>query len=216
MATQGKRSGINGLRIACGLILLAGCADVRVALGPRVTQADLQKIKKVAVLFGAGAAPAGSGAHLGGDPAAMLGMLAMRMPGMGAGSIETFNDHLVLELLGLGWDVVERKQLDKVTSEQALSLSGLTEADKNVALGKILAVDAIITGNVDIRQEYDTGWLFGIGAGMKEVVKTATLRMLDVEKGNTLVAISATYSRGEEQQDVARDLADALKKKIGK
>lgn len=51
---------------------------------------------------------------------------------------------------------------------------------------------------------------------MKEVVKTATLRMLDVEKGNTLVAISATYSRGEEQQDVARDLADALKKKIGK
>ena len=214
MATQKKRIGACVLMTVCGLILLAGCADVRVALGPRVTQADLQKIKKVAVLFGAGAASAGSGAHLGGDPAAMLGMLAMRMPGMG--SIETFNDHLVLELLGLGWDVVERKQLDKVTSEQALSLSGLTEADKNVALGKILAVDAIITGNVDIRQEYDTGWLFGIGAGMKEVVKTATLRMLDVEKGNTLVAISATYSRGEEQQDVARDLADALKKKIGK
>jgi curli biogenesis system outer membrane secretion channel CsgG len=214
MATQKKRIGACVLMTVCGLILLAGCADVRVALGPRVTQADLQKIKKVAVMFGAGAASAGSGAHLGGDPTAMLGMLAMRMPGMG--SIETFNDHLVLELLGLGWDVVERKQLDKVTSEQALSLSGLTEADKNVALGKILAVDAIITGNVDIRQEYDTGWLFGIGAGMKEVVKTATLRMLDVEKGNTLVAISATYSRGEEQQDVARDLADALKKKIGK
>ncbi len=214
MAMRGKKSGINGLIIVCGLILLAGCADVRVALGPRVTQADLQKIKKVAVLFGAGAAPAGSGARLGGDPTAMLGMLAMRMPGMG--SVETFNDHLVLELLGLGLDVVERKQLDKVTSEQALSLSGLTEADKNVALGKILAVDAIITGNVDIRQEYDIGWLFGIGAGMKEVVKTATMRMLDVEKGNTLVAISATYSRGEEQQDVARDLADALKKKMGR
>ncbi|MSR23865.1 MAG: hypothetical protein EXR96_02075 [Nitrospiraceae bacterium] len=216
MATQKKRVGACVLMTVCGLILLAGCADVRVAVGPRVTQADLQKIKKVAVLFGAGAASAGSGAHLGGDPTAMLGMLAMRMPGMGTGSIETFNDHLVLELLRLEWDVVERKQLDKVTSEQALSLSGLTEADKNVALGKILAVDAIITGNVDIRQEYDTGWLFGIGAGMKEVVKTATLRMLDVEKGNTLVAISASYSRGEEQQDVARDLADALKMKIGR
>jgi len=213
---RGERSAINGFVIVCGLTILAGCADVRVALGPRVTQADLQKIRKVAVLFGAGAAPAGSGAHLGGDPGAMFSMLAMRMPGMGAGSIETFNDHMVLELLGLGWDVVERKQLDKVTSEQALSLSGLTEADKNVALGKILAVDAIITGNVDIRQEYDTGWLFGIGAGMKEVVKTATLRMLDVEKGNTLVAISATYSRGNDQQDVARDLAEALKKKLGK
>lgn len=134
MATQKKRIGACVLMTVCGLILLAGCADVRVALGPRVTQADLQKIKKVAVMFGAGAASAGSGAHLGGDPTAMLGMLAMRMPGMG--SIETFNDHLVLELLGLGWDVVERKQLDKVTSEQALSLSGLTEADKNVALGK--------------------------------------------------------------------------------
>lgn len=214
MATRWKKSGVNGLIIVCGLSLLAGCADVRVALGPRVTQADLQKIRKVAVLFGAGAAPAGSGARLGDDPTAMFGMLAMRMPGMG--SVETFNDHLVLELLGLGLDVVERKQLDKVTSEQALSLSGLTEADKNVALGKILAVDAIITGNVDIRQEYETGWLFGIGAGMKEVVKTATLRMLDVEKGNTLMAISATYPRGEEQQDVARDLADALKKKIGR
>ena len=214
MATQRGKIRINGFMIVCGLILLVGCADVRVALGPRVTMADLQKIKKVAVLFGTGAASTGSGARLGSDPAAMLGMLAMRMPGMG--SIETFNDHLVLELLGLGLDVVERKQLDKVTSEQALSLSGLTEADKNVALGKILAVDAIITGNVDIRQEYDTGWLFGIGAGMREVVKTATLRMLDVEKGNTLMAISATYSRGGEQQDAARDLADALKKKMGK
>lgn len=214
MATRGEKSGINGFIIVCGLLLLAGCADIRVALGPRVTQADLQKIKKVAVLFGAGAASTGSGSHIGSDPTAMLGMLAMRMPGMG--SVETFNDHLVLELLGLGLDVVERKQLDKVTSEQALSLSGLTEADKNVALGKILAVDAIITGNVDIRQEYDTGWLFGIGAGMKEVVKTATMRMLDVEKGNTLVAVSATYSRGQEQQDVAKDLADTLKKKMGR
>ncbi len=214
MATRGKRSGITGLIIVCGLILLAGCADVRVALGPRVTQADLQKIKKVAVLFGAGAAPAGSGARLGGDPAAMLGMLAMSMPGMG--SAETFNDHLVLELLGLGLDVVERKQLDKVTSEQALSLSGLTETDKSIALGKILAVEAILTGNIDIRQEYDTGWVFGIGAGMKEVVKTATMRMLDVEKGNTLVAISVSYPRGETQQDAARDLVDALRKKMGR
>ncbi len=216
MATREKRIGISVVVAVYGLILLAGCADVRVALGPRVTQADLQKIKKVAVLFGAGAAPAGSGARLGGDPTAMLGMLAMRMPGMGTESIETFNDHLVLELLGLGLDVVERKQLDKVTSEQALSLSGLTEADKSIALGKILAVEAILTGTIDIRQEYDTGWIFGIGAGMKEVVKTATMRMLDVEKGNTLVAISVSYPRGETQQDAARDLVDALRKKMGR
>ncbi len=103
-----------------------------------------------------------------------------------------------------------------MTSEQALSLSGLTEADKSVALGKILAVEAILTGNIDIRQEYDTGWVFGIGAGMKEVVKTATMRMLDVEKGNTLVAISVSYPRGETQQDAARDLVDALRKKMGR
>ena len=188
---------------------------MRVDLGPRVTQADLQKIKKVAVLLGASAPPGGSGSQFG-DPGAMLGMLAARMPGFGGGSIETFSDHLTIELLGLGLEVVERKQLDKITGEQALSLSGLTESDKSVALGKVLAVDAIITGNLDVRQEYDTGWLFGIGAGMKEVVKTATMKLLDVEKGNTLVAVSVTYPRGETQQDATQDIANALKKKMGK
>ena len=215
MATQGKRIGVSALMVVCGLIVLAGCADVRVALGPRVTQADLQKIKKVAVLLGASAPSGGSGSQFG-DSGAMLGMLAARMPGFGGGSIETFSDHLTIELLGIGLEVVERKQLDKITGEQALSLSGLTESDKSVALGKVLAVDAIITGNLDVRQEYDTGWLFGIGAGMKEVVKTATMKLLDVEKGNTLVAVSVTYPRGETQQDAAQDIANAVKKKMGK
>jgi curli biogenesis system outer membrane secretion channel CsgG len=212
--TKQNRIGISLIAGICGLAVLMGCSSVKIASGPRVTQADLQKIRKVAVLLGApSASPGGSGGQSG-DP--LTAMLAMAMAEQGRGSIDTFNDQLVIDLMGIGLEIVERKQLDKITNEQALSLSGLTDSDKSVVLGKVLAVDAIIIGNLDVRQEYHSGWVLGVGAGMKDAVKNATIKMLDVEKGNTLLAVSVSYSRGVTQDVAARDIANALKQKMGR
>jgi len=183
-----------------GAIGLSGCSNLSVAVGPRVTQADLRKIKKVAIQLD------------GGGSNGMLGFGGFRMMG-GGGNTEAFSDHFAVELLKLGIDVVERAQLDKVMKEQALNLGGVTEAEKTIAAGKILAVDALITGSVGTGQTYSTGYVMGIGAGMHEVVNNASIRIIDVEQGNWLMVI--TMSGGKDSVlDTATSFAKALKQKI--
>ena len=169
------------------MVLTAGCSNVKVNTAPSMTTADLQKIKKVAVLIGSGS--------------------------QSAGSTEAFGDLLALELLGAGVDVVERKELDKVTGEQALSLSGVTEADKAATLGRILAVDAILTGTVESSQEYSTGYFMGIGAGVKQGVKNAMVKVVDIERGNLIMALASSYSKTKPMQEAAHDIAAAFKKR---
>jgi hypothetical protein len=182
------------------VIGLSGCSNLSVAVGPRVTQADLRKIKKVAIQLD------------GGGSNGMQGFGGFRMM-MGGGNTEAFSDHFAVELLKLGIDVVERAQLDKVMKEQALNLGGVTEAEKTIAAGKILAVDALITGSVGTGQTYSTGYVLGIGAGMNEVVNNASIRIIDVEKGNWLMVI--TMSGGKDSVlDTATSFAKALKQKI--
>lgn len=180
---------------------LSGCSNLSVAVGPKVTQADLRKIKKVAIQLDAGGS---AGMPNFGGFSRMMG---------GGGSTEAFSDHFGVELLKLGIDVVERTQLDKVMKEQALNLGGVTEAEKTIAAGKILAVDALITGSVGMGQTYSTGYVLGIGAGMNEVVSSASIRIIDVEKGNWLMVI--TMSGGKDSVlDTATSFAKALKQKI--
>lgn len=186
------------------VLVTTGCSSVKVNVGPHTTPSDLQKIKKVAVLFGSGAA----------GSVDVPGMGRVPLSGMGiGGSAEAFGDALAGELLGIGIEVVERQQLDKVTGEQALSLSGVTEADRTIAIGRVLAVDAILTGTVENGQEYSTGYVMGIGAGLRQGVKNATVKLLDVEKGTLLVALSASYSGVKSVQEAAQDIAEALRKK---
>lgn len=181
-----------------GFMVLSGCSNLSVAVSPRVTQADLRKIKKVAIQL---------------DGAGMAGMPTFGGLRMMGGGGEAFSDHFAVELLKLGIDVVERDQLDKVMKEQALNLGGVTEAEKTIAVGKILAVDALITGSVGMGHTYSTGYVMGIGAGMHEVVNNASIKIIDVEKGNWLLII--TMSGGKDSVlDTATSFAKAFKQKI--
>ena len=181
------RMPVYGWFVLLTLVLTVGCSNMRVTTSPSLTPAGLQKMKKVAVVIGSG--------------------------NQGASSSDTFGDLLALELLGAGVDVVERKELDKVTSEQALSLSGVTEADKAVALGKILAVDAIVIGNVEYGQEVSSGYIMGIGAGTKQGVRNAMVKIVDVERGNLIMAMANSYSKVMSMPDAAREFAETFRKK---
>ena len=192
---------IRSLLYLCllSVVGLSGCSNLSVAVSPKVTQADLQKIKKVAIQLNSGSS--------GGMP--MFG--GFRMVG-GGGSHEAFSDHFAGELMRLGVDVVERAQLDNVMKEQALSLGGVTESDKTIAAGRILAVDALITGTVGMGQNYSMG-VMGVGGGFSEIVSNASIKIIDVEKGNWLLII--TMSDGKDSVlDTAKSFAKALKQKI--
>ncbi len=61
-------------------------------------------------------------------------------------------DKLELMLLRLGYNCVDRSKLEKILTEQKLSLSGVTvENAKNI--GKLLAADAVVIVTIP-----DTGW----------------------------------------------------------
>jgi curli biogenesis system outer membrane secretion channel CsgG len=71
------------------------------------------------------------------------------------GVITSFGQHLAEELITElflispgQFEVVERRQLMKVLSEQRLTMSGFLDAKAMESMGKILGIEAIVTGSV--------------------------------------------------------------------
>ncbi|MFQ5964233.1 MAG: FlgO family outer membrane protein [Candidatus Scalinduaceae bacterium] len=71
------------------------------------------------------------------------------------GVVTAFGQHLAEELITElfltspgQFEVVERRQLMKVLSEQRLTMSGLLDAKAMESVGKILGIDAIVTGSM--------------------------------------------------------------------
>lgn len=71
------------------------------------------------------------------------------------GVITAFGQHLAEELITElflispgQFEVVERRQLMKVLSEQKLTMSGLLDAKAMESVGKILGIEAIVTGSI--------------------------------------------------------------------
>lgn len=56
-------------------------------------------------------------------------------------------------LMDAGFDVIERAQLEKVLTEQKVSLSGVMDTEAMVQAGKLAGVGAIVTGSYRVRRE---------------------------------------------------------------
>jgi len=65
-------------------------------------------------------------------------------------------------MMKLGYECIERQQLKKVLEEQGLQMTGAVDAGNAVKAGKIIGVQAIITGSVQSSQKISTGYM-GIG-----------------------------------------------------
>ncbi|MBT9536804.1 MAG: curli production assembly protein CsgG, partial [Nitrospirae bacterium] len=101
------------------------------------------------------------------------------------------SDMMVTQLVKDGtFSVIERKQLEKVLSEQKLGASGLVDASTAAQIGKILGVKYVILGSITQfgidTKNIDTGGfgrMFGLGAdvGVSTAVATVYIdaRMID-------------------------------------
>src|SRR5438067_786918 len=59
------------------------------------------------------------------------------------------SERLVIQILARGeLDLVERRFLDKILEEQRLGVFGIMDQDTVKTLGKVLGVDAILTGTI--------------------------------------------------------------------
>jgi len=97
------------------------------------------------------------------------------------------SEGLAAQLVTSRFTVIERGQLDRILSEQKVSLSGLLEGDSS-QVGRLQGVDALILGSATV----DRGYAGLAHGGRKDYVSSANARMVDVATGEVLVA--ATYS----------------------
>ena len=110
-------------------------------------------------------------------------------------------EELVTDLFATGTlDIVERSMLDKVMSELKFSQSGAIDPESAQHVGKIVGVEAIVTGSITDLQSYvgvncrlidtETGRIFG--AAQTKIVKDADLQKI-LEKSTSETTTSAGH-----------------------
>lgn len=108
-------------------------------------------------------------------------------------------DMLITELVKDGtFKVVERSQLEKILSEQKLSVSGVIDPSEVAKLGKVLGVSAVIVGSVtQFNTDTSTTGILGIGVKTTTAKVAVNARLIDTSTAEVLVAVQGN---GEESK----------------
>jgi curli biogenesis system outer membrane secretion channel CsgG len=113
---------------------------------------------------------------------------------------EQASDMFAMNLMGAGFSIVERTQLQRVFSELQLSSSGLLSKSDINKIGKLMEVDMIVMGNMD-------GW----GSTWTDSYTSASIRFIDTTTGEVLVSIACSHIKGRKYIPA---MANALIEKI--
>lgn len=103
-------------------------------------------------------------------------------------------DELVTQLFQSGrFTVIERAQIDMILQEQNFGQSGRVQASQAAEIGKILGVQAMITGSIT-KFSIDTkgGRIMGVGANYSEAESMLDVRIIDVNTAEILFADEST------------------------
>lgn len=165
-------------------------ADIDAALVSDVNKKNLKKIKRVVVVIGEESKEPPIGRI--GDLGAVVG------------------DNLCVQLSKLGFKVRDGSRLKDSTKIKLVG-SGCN-ARQMAAIGKILGVQAVVTGNITAGQNRSYGML-GVGR-MNTVVQSATLKIIDVKKADTLMLVTINYKKGQNPHIAAEGIAMVLKAKM--
>lgn len=163
------------IKAVCAACLWAApCAapaadDVQTLAKTVATVAAARRVKRVAVVpF---TAPRGSGSYDG----------------------AIVSERLVIQILARGeLDVVERRFLEQVLEEQRLGAFGIMDPGTVRALGKVLGVDAILTGTV-----------IALKGGRVEI----NARLVHAETAQVLAASTAVMAKDWEERPIVEDAA---------
>jgi curli biogenesis system outer membrane secretion channel CsgG len=104
------------------------------------------------------------------------------------------SDILITELAKSGkFIVVERDKMDKLLAEQKLGMTGAIDPNTAAKVGKILGLNAIVTGSISQFGEDTEGSEYLITQSKSQVVKcTVDIRVVDAETGQVLYADSGS------------------------
>jgi len=99
------------------------------------------------------------------------------------------------ELMGLGYDVIERGNIEAILSEQGLSLTGATNAEQSSKIGELLGAEGII---------------FGSGQSMEHSIK-----LVNAKSAQTLWSVSAR-TESQAQMDLPPMMSVTILQKLKK
>ncbi|MFC2061599.1 CsgG/HfaB family protein [Elusimicrobiota bacterium] len=101
-------------------------------------------------------------------------------------------DILITELENTGkFILVEREKLSKIIKEQELALTGLIDSGSAAEVGKIIGVEALITGSISQFGMKTTSSDLIITSGKKQIAEaTVDIRLIDVETAGIIYADS--------------------------
>jgi len=104
------------------------------------------------------------------------------------------SDVLITELVKSGkFIVVERDKLKTLMAEQKLGLSGAIDASTAARMGRVLGLNAIVTGSISEFGSQTEGSEYLIAQSKRQVVKaTVDIRVVDAETGQILYADSGS------------------------
>jgi hypothetical protein len=143
------------------------------------------------------------------------GIFENRMLGIATDG-NAISDLISIQMLYHGYKVLERDKMQKILEEKSLKLSGLVEnppetkdssmksgavmdmpkkAPDNsmeyMEIGRMLGVDFIVTGSIiQYEMQFTNAGLFG-GSGQASLAVTITTRIVDVQNGDIIFAMSA-------------------------
>lgn len=168
-------------------------AKVDAAVSPGVTKEQLNLVKRVAFAFEEE------------NPAevAVSGDLS-----------DVMADTLVMEMLKLGFECIDHQKIKKTLEEQGIQINGKVNLDNALKAGKILDIQAVITGNIKTSTGFKTGGLISTKVTSTSKIQSATLKIIGVENADILMVVSISYKNGKNPDAASKTIAKIIKAKL--
>ena len=169
-------------------------ADIDAAVSPGVTTEQLSQIKRVAFIFSK-------------DNQTESLMLSKGLTGI-------MSDNLTIEMMKLGVECVESQKLKKALEDQGIQITGPIDLDNAIKAGKSIGVQAIITGNVRASASFKASGILSTKMSSTSVIQSASLKIIGVENGDTLMVVAINYKHGQKPDKAAKSMARIIKAKL--
>lgn len=113
---------------------------------------------------------------------------------------DKISDLLIHEFLKLGFDVVERADIERLVKEQKLSVSGFIDPKEAVAIGKLTGADTIVigTGELDAKD--------------KDMLTYLVIKVISLKTGS--VIITANLKKNMNIRDAISEVSASMKKTL--
>ncbi len=128
------------------------------------------------------------------------------------GSGETVTGFITAEFVNHDrFHLVERSELKTLMAERDLQSADVIDASEAVELGRLLSVDAVVTGTVSqYEKEHTSIYAYATSIPVTTYKVGATLRMIDVATGEVIYAHSAHGESGSNYTQAGQQAADKL------